>query len=200
MASMRSTATTTPAWTWARMPGVTGSMSYRPNVDAAIWFADHVLDRVRAEVPDATFFIVGSQPHRRLDSLREREGVEITGWVPDVNAFLHAAAVYVVPLRMGSGTRLKLLQAMAAGLAVCPLDRCPGVERSGRRRAAPGGYSQRVRRGGRRSAQPSGQAPDAGRGWRAVRADASRLDGDRSEIVGSIRTDLQRIPERGDIT
>jgi len=96
----------------------TGSMGYRPNVDAAIWFADHVLDRVRAEVPDATFFIVGSQPHRRLDSLREREGVEITGWVPDVNAFLHAAAVYVVPLRMGSGTRLKLLQAMAAGLAV----------------------------------------------------------------------------------
>lgn len=96
----------------------TGSMGYRPNVDAALWFANRVLDRVRAHVPDARFFIVGSRPHHRLNSLRDRDGVQITGWVPDVNPFLSAAAVYVVPLRMGSGTRLKLLQAMAARLAV----------------------------------------------------------------------------------
>ncbi|MBN1679348.1 MAG: glycosyltransferase [Anaerolineae bacterium] len=96
----------------------TGSMSYRPNVDAALWFADEILHRVRARVPDAKFFIVGSHPHRRLDTLRRREDVEITGWVPDVNPFLHAAAVYVAPLRMGSGTRLKLLQAMAAQQAI----------------------------------------------------------------------------------
>lgn len=97
---------------------LTGSMSYRPNVDAALWVADHVLDSIRAAVPDARLFVVGSQPHRRLDTLRQRDGVEITGWVPDVNPFLHAAAVTVVPLRMGSGTRLKLLQAMAAGQAI----------------------------------------------------------------------------------
>jgi glycosyltransferase involved in cell wall biosynthesis len=96
----------------------TGSMGYRPNVDAAIWFADQVLAKVRARVPDARLFVVGSQPHRRLDALRDRDDVEITGWVPDVKPFLHAAAVYVAPLRMGSGTRLKLLQALAAGLAV----------------------------------------------------------------------------------
>jgi len=96
----------------------TGSMGYRPNVDAVLWFANHVLDRVRAHVPEARFFIVGSHPHRRLNSLRDRDGVQITGWVPDVNPFLSAAAVYVVPLRMGSGTRLKLLQAMAARRAV----------------------------------------------------------------------------------
>uniref|UniRef100_UPI002C5D9026 glycosyltransferase n=1 Tax=Aggregatilinea sp. TaxID=2806333 RepID=UPI002C5D9026 len=96
----------------------TGSMSYRPNVDAVLWFADHVLDEIRAAVPDARLFIVGSNPHPRLDILRERDDVEITGWVPDVNPFLHAAAVTVVPLRMGSGTRLKLLQAMAAGQAI----------------------------------------------------------------------------------
>lgn len=96
----------------------TGSMSYRPNVDATLWFADEVLPRVRAAAPDATFFVVGSQPHARLQPLRERDGVQITGWVPDVNPFLHAAAVFVVPLRMGSGTRLKILQAMAAGRAV----------------------------------------------------------------------------------
>lgn len=96
----------------------TGSMSYRPNVDAALWFADEVLPRIRAAVPEARFFIVGSQPHARLQPLRERDDVEITGWVPDVKPFLHAAAVFVVPLRMGSGTRLKILQAMAAGRAV----------------------------------------------------------------------------------
>jgi glycosyltransferase involved in cell wall biosynthesis len=96
----------------------TGSMGYRPNVDAALWFADQVLDRVRDCVPDATFFVVGNDPHPRLNPLREREGIQITGWVPDINPFLHAAAVYVVPLRMGSGTRLKVLQAMAAGQAI----------------------------------------------------------------------------------
>lgn len=96
----------------------TGSMSYRPNVDAALWFADQVLGGIRGGYPAARFFVVGSQPHARLDALRERDGVQVTGWVPDVQPFLHAAAVYVVPLRMGSGTRLKLLQAMAAGCAV----------------------------------------------------------------------------------
>jgi glycosyltransferase involved in cell wall biosynthesis len=93
-------------------------MGYRPNVDAALWFVDQVLDKIRAQVPEVRFFIVGSSPHNRLNSLRERDNVQITGWVPDVNPFLHAAAVYVVPMRMGSGTRLKLLQAMAAGRAV----------------------------------------------------------------------------------
>lgn len=96
----------------------TGSMSYRPNVDAALWFADEILPKIRAKVPGARFFVVGSQPHARLLPLRDRDDVEITGWVPDVNPFLHAAAVFVVPLRMGSGTRLKILQAMAAGRAV----------------------------------------------------------------------------------
>ncbi len=96
----------------------TGSMSYRPNVDAALWFAEQVLPKVRQQVPDARFFIVGSQPHPRLASLRDRDDVQITGWVPEVNPFLHAATLYIAPLRMGSGTRLKLLQAMAAQRAV----------------------------------------------------------------------------------
>jgi glycosyltransferase involved in cell wall biosynthesis len=96
----------------------TGSMGYRPNVDAALWFAEQILPLVRERVPTAKFFVVGSNPHHRLDALRERDDVTITGWIPEVNPFLHAATVYVVPMRMGSGTRLKLLQAMAAGKAV----------------------------------------------------------------------------------
>jgi len=96
----------------------TGTMNYRPNVDAVIWFADNVLSRVRETVPDARLFIVGNRPHSRLDNLRARSEIEVTGYVQDMLPFLSAATVYVAPLRMGSGTRLKLLQAMAAGNAI----------------------------------------------------------------------------------
>lgn len=95
----------------------TGKMDYRPNVDAALWFADEILPRVRLRVPDVSFHIVGQQPHLRIDRLRT-EGVQITGYVPSVVPYLRGAALYVAPLRMGSGTRLKLLEAMAAGCAI----------------------------------------------------------------------------------
>jgi glycosyltransferase involved in cell wall biosynthesis len=96
----------------------TGTMNYRPNVDAVLWFADNVLSEIRKAVPDVRLFIVGNKPHERLNSIRQRTDIEVTGYVQDVLPFLHSASVYVAPLRMGSGTRLKLLQAMAAG---CPI-------------------------------------------------------------------------------
>jgi glycosyltransferase involved in cell wall biosynthesis len=96
----------------------TGTMNYRPNVDAVLWFVEQVLDRVRQAVPTARLFIVGNKPHPRLDAIRQRPDVEITGFVQDVTPFLHAATIYIAPLRMGSGTRLKLLQAMAVGCAI----------------------------------------------------------------------------------
>ncbi|MDX2160680.1 MAG: glycosyltransferase [bacterium] len=96
----------------------TGKMDYRPNVDAMLWFANGILPLIREHHPDTRLFIVGQKPHSSLDSLRAKPGIEITGWVPDVPPYLHAASVYVAPLRMGSGTRLKLLEAMASGCAV----------------------------------------------------------------------------------
>ncbi|GAB4554599.1 MAG: glycosyltransferase [Anaerolineae bacterium] len=96
----------------------TGTMNYRPNVDSVLWFADHILGRIRDEIPTARLFVVGNKPHARLDALRRRSDVEVTGFVQDIRPFLHSATVYVAPLRMGSGTRLKLLQAMAAGCAI----------------------------------------------------------------------------------
>ena len=91
----------------------TGKMDYRPNIDAVFWFAGEILPRVRAQVPAARFAIVGQQPHARLAPLAARDGVLLTGWVPDVKPYIAAAAVYVAPLRMGGGTRLKVLQAMS---------------------------------------------------------------------------------------
>jgi glycosyltransferase involved in cell wall biosynthesis len=91
----------------------TGKMDFRPNVDAVVWFAQHVLPLVRQDVPDAQFYIVGQRPHSRLDSLREQPGVVVTGWVPDARPYIGSAGVYVIPLRSGGGTRLKVLEAMA---------------------------------------------------------------------------------------
>ena len=91
----------------------TGTMDFRPNVDAVLWFAEKVLPRIRAEVPDVHFFVVGQRPHRRLDGLRSNPAVTLTGLVDDVRPYIARSAVYVAPLRIGGGTRLKLLEAMA---------------------------------------------------------------------------------------
>ena len=95
----------------------TGKMDYRPNVDAMLWFAEKVLPRITEAAP-AHLYIVGQRPHPRLDALRGHPHITITSWVPHVQPYLHAAAVYVAPLRMGSGTRLKILEAMAASCAL----------------------------------------------------------------------------------
>jgi glycosyltransferase involved in cell wall biosynthesis len=79
-----------------------------------LWFTEAILPRL----PDAHLTIVGQKPHARLAHLRELPNVTITGWVDSVLPYLQAADVYVAPLRMGSGTRLKLLEAMAAGCAI----------------------------------------------------------------------------------
>ena len=96
----------------------TGTMDFRPNVDAVLWFARKVLPGVQAEVPEAHFFVVGQRPHRWLDGLRGDPAVTLTGWVEDARPYIAQAAVYVAPLRIGGGTRLKLLEAMATGKPV----------------------------------------------------------------------------------
>jgi glycosyltransferase involved in cell wall biosynthesis len=96
----------------------TGKMDYRPNVDAVIWFVTAVLPGILAQIPDARFYIVGQQPHVRVQALAEHPAVTVTGRVPDVRPYIAGAAVYVVPLRIGGGTRLKVLEAMAMGRAL----------------------------------------------------------------------------------
>ncbi|MFN8448499.1 MAG: glycosyltransferase [Anaerolineae bacterium] len=111
----------------------TGKMDYRPNVDAMQWFSGDILSLIRAQCPDARLYIVGQKPHTSLHTLREDDHVEVTGWVAQVQPFLHAAQVYVAPLRMGSGTRLKILEAMAAGCAVVATTAAvAGLEREAR--------------------------------------------------------------------
>jgi len=94
------------------------TMDFRPNVDAVLWFAQEVLPLIRQEEPGVRFIAVGRNPHRRLDVLRGRPDVALTGSVDDVKPYIAGAAVYIVPLRVGGGTRFKILEAGAMGKAM----------------------------------------------------------------------------------
>jgi sugar transferase (PEP-CTERM/EpsH1 system associated) len=94
-----------------------GRMDYRPNVDAVTWFALHVLPRVRRVRPSATLTVVGDGAPPSVRRLAGH-GVVLTGRVEDVRPFVHHAGVVVAPLRAGSGTRLKVLEALSMAKAL----------------------------------------------------------------------------------
>ncbi len=95
-----------------------GSMDWYPNEDAVAFFADEVFPRIQEKVPDVAFSIVGGNPSGRVQKLAERDGVLVTGRVPEIKPYFAEATVFVVPLRIGSGTRLKILEALAMGKAI----------------------------------------------------------------------------------
>jgi glycosyltransferase involved in cell wall biosynthesis len=92
----------------------TGKMDYRPNADAVLWFMQSVLPRLSG----TQLVIVGQKPTAPVMRLAAQHGAWITGFVESVIPYLRGAAVYVAPLRMGSGTRLKILEALACGCAI----------------------------------------------------------------------------------
>jgi sugar transferase (PEP-CTERM/EpsH1 system associated) len=96
----------------------TGAMDYYANAEGVRWFVEEVWPLVRADEPQAEFFIVGSNPTSEVQQLRAHAGVQVTGSVPDVRPFLHSAATCVVPLRIARGVQNKVLEAMACAKAV----------------------------------------------------------------------------------
>lgn len=90
-----------------------GKMDFRPNVDAAAWLATAIFPRIRERLPGARLWLVGREPHESVAALARLPNVMVTGEVPDVRPYLAAAAAVVVPLRLGGGTKLKLLEAAA---------------------------------------------------------------------------------------
>jgi polysaccharide biosynthesis protein PslH len=94
-----------------------GAMDWEPNVDAVEYFCGQVWPKIKKDVPAALFRIVGRNPGRRVQKLAS-DSIEVTGSVPSVQSHLQEAAVVVVPLRIGGGTRLKIYEAMAMGKAV----------------------------------------------------------------------------------
>ena len=92
----------------------TGSMDWLPNEDAIRYFTETVMPRIKQTVPDVTLTVVGRDPYPALLELSKRDpSVIVTGRVEDVRPYMEAASVYIVPLRIGGGTRLKIYEGMA---------------------------------------------------------------------------------------
>lgn len=95
-----------------------GAMSWAPNVSAACYLASEVLPKIRRRFPEIRLRIVGRDPAPEVEALRCLSGVEVTGTVKSMIPHLAEAHALVVPLEAGGGTRLKILEAFAAGLPV----------------------------------------------------------------------------------
>lgn len=96
----------------------TGTMDFRPNVDAVSWFVREVWPLVQKQKPHARFTIVGRRPTAQVRALGRVPGVEVTGSVPDARPYVWRSSLYVVPMRIGGGVRFKVLEALAMGKAV----------------------------------------------------------------------------------
>jgi len=93
-------------------------MDYPPNIDALRYFFREIHPRVARAVPGVRVLVVGRSPTPEVLAWSSRPGVTVTGSVPDVRPYLAEATLVVVPLRVGGGTRIKILECLAAGRAV----------------------------------------------------------------------------------
>jgi len=97
----------------------TGSMDWMPNSDGISYFVAEILPAIRKRRPQATLWVVGRNADRKVLAMAKADpGIRVTGRVDDIRPYIARGAVYVVPLRVGSGTRLKIFEAMAMGRAV----------------------------------------------------------------------------------
>ncbi len=96
----------------------TGTMDYFPNIDAVLFFARKCWPLIQQQIPDATWQIVGKNPPAEIKRLAELPGITVTGTVPEVHPYLAVSSVVIAPLQVGSGTRLKILEALAMKRAV----------------------------------------------------------------------------------
>lgn len=95
-----------------------GALTYRPNRDAVHWFAREILPVITARVPEAHLVVTGRYEAASAGELKGNPRVRLTGFLPDLQTALAEAAVCAVPLLAGGGTRLKILEAWAAGVPV----------------------------------------------------------------------------------
>ncbi|MGH9471232.1 MAG: glycosyltransferase [Terriglobales bacterium] len=96
-----------------------GAMDWLPNSDGVVWFVREVLPLIHREEPDCQVIFAGRQPGKQLLALASTDArIQVTGTVPDIRPYLWGAAVSIVPLHVGGGTRLKIFESMAAGLPV----------------------------------------------------------------------------------
>lgn len=110
----------------------TGTMSYAPNVDAALFFYHEIFPTVRARINNAKFYIVGANPPDQILKLKEDPAVMVTGRVDDIRDYIYQSAIYACPMRYGTGIKNKILEAMAMGIPIvatpCSIAGIPAVD------------------------------------------------------------------------
>jgi glycosyltransferase involved in cell wall biosynthesis len=106
----------------------TATFDYRANEDAADWFLTRVWPRILNARPNARCALVGPNPGEMMQAFDGRDGIAVTGGVPDDRPYMAAASLYVLPIRFGAGVRVKLLNAMSMGCAIVATPAaCDGV-------------------------------------------------------------------------
>lgn len=95
-----------------------GSMSSLQTLDAVRYFYEEIFPLVKKEIPEIRLYLVGSSPHPEISALSADENVVVTGFVEDLSAYLRGGTVYVCPLRIGSGMRTRIVEALATGCAM----------------------------------------------------------------------------------
>lgn len=107
-----------------------GTMYWPPNVDGVLWFASEVWPLIRAKRPAAQFDVVGARPPQSVVALgHEGSGINVAGYVEDLDAYLTRTGVFIVPLRAGGGMRVKILNALAQGLPIVSTSLgCEGIQ------------------------------------------------------------------------
>lgn len=108
----------------------TGGMNMFANKDAVMHLLDDIWPLVKTKIPNIKFYIIGQDPPKELLRLsKEEAGIEVLGYVDDIRPYVAKSAIYVVPLRVGGGTRLKVLDALAQGKAIISTSiGCEGIE------------------------------------------------------------------------
>ena len=95
-----------------------GTMYYQPNIEGIMWFCRNIYPLIKKEVPDIKLLIIGSRPPTQVQKLEFDESIHVLGYVDDIMPYMHDCAVAIVPLRAGSGMRVKILNFLAMGIPV----------------------------------------------------------------------------------
>jgi glycosyltransferase involved in cell wall biosynthesis len=95
-----------------------GNFEYQPNVDAVHYFIQDIFPLIQKSIPDAQLFIVGNSPPADFRQFEDNQNIVITGFVKSLLPFLEVADVFVCPLRIGGGIKVKILEALYSGKAI----------------------------------------------------------------------------------